>query len=162
MIKIPRTMATQHPDNVRSPFFATNSVISDDDEIKEAFYSYSHLKIQEQLWDFEGKDVDNNVVRKLLTRYEPFFRKHTLGKEVFLTYRVPNPDVEKNEGKLLLETLESIPRNSDVAKLFYGEDVIPVFEVALPMITDAKTPLRVFNYYKHFVSGKEQQSISQG
>ena len=95
MMKIPRTMATQHPDNVRSPFFATNSVISDDDEIKEAFYSFSHLKIQEQLWDFEGKDVDNNVVRKLLTRYEPFFRKHTLGKDVFLTYRVPNPDVEK-------------------------------------------------------------------
>ncbi len=155
-------MATQHPDNVRSAFFAASSVIADEDEVKEAFYSYSHLGIKEQLWDFEGKDVDSGVVRKLLPRYEPYFREHKLGKDVFLTYRVPNPDVEKNEGKILLETLESIPRSFDIAKAFYGEDLAPIFEVAVPMVTTAKSLIRVAEYYKKYVAGKETASLFDG
>lgn len=162
MTTIPRTMATQHPDNVRSAFFAANSVLADDDEIKEAFYSYSHLKIREQLWDFEGKDVDSGVVRKLLPRYEPFFREHKLGQDVFLTYRVPNPDVEKNEGKILLETLESIPRSFDVAKAFYGSEIAPIFEVAVPMVTNSASLIRVSEYYKRFVAGKENATLFSG
>jgi len=145
---IPRTMSTQHPDNVRSPFFATNSVLGDEDEVKEAFYAFSHLKIKEQLWDFEGKEVDSSVVRKLLSGYETFFRSKQLGKDVFLTYRVPNPDVEKNEGKILLETLESIPRSFDLARTFYEKDgapldIAPIFEVAVPMVTHAKAVSRI-------------------
>ena len=98
-MNIPRTMSTQHPDNVRAPFFAANHVLAGDDEIKEAFYAYSNLKIKEQLWDFEGKDVDSSVVRKLLSKYEPFFKKKQLGKDMRLTYRVPNPGVSGKEGK---------------------------------------------------------------
>lgn len=159
---IPRTMSTQHPDNVRSPFFAENHVIADDDEVKEAFYCYSHLKIKEQLWDFEGKDVDSSVVRKLLSKYEPYFKRKQLGKDVRLTYRVPNPDVEKNEGKILLETLESIPRSSDVARTFYGNDIAPIFEVAVPMVTNAASIIRVAEYYKRFVVGKEKGVLFDG
>ena len=109
-------MSTQHPDNVHTPFFADNQELSGDDEIKEAFYAYSHIHCREQLWDCEGKEVDNFVVKKLLTKYEPYFKKHVLGKEVFLTLRVPNPSVEQGEAKVLLETLESIPRSFDVAR----------------------------------------------
>ena len=52
---VPRTMSTQHPDNVTAPFFADNPELGGDDEIKEAFYAFSHIKCREQLWDCEGK-----------------------------------------------------------------------------------------------------------
>ena len=124
---VSRTMSTQHPDNVNNPFFSDSSELGGDDEIKEAFYAYSHIQCHEQLWDCEGKEVDNFVVKKLLTSYEPYFRKHVLGKDKQLTIRVPNPSVEKNEAKVLLETLESIPRNFDAAKLFYDDEIAPIF-----------------------------------
>ena len=98
-------MSTQHPDNVNVPFFARDQKIGGEDEVKEAFYTYSHLGIDEQMWDVEGKEVDNYVVKKLLTTYEHFFHEHILGEDVFLTLRVPNPVEERAEAKILLETL---------------------------------------------------------
>ncbi|MDI6639273.1 MAG: phosphoenolpyruvate carboxylase, partial [Methanocellales archaeon] len=133
MTKIPKCMSTQHPDNVHSPFFAENTELGGEDEIREAYYAFSQLGCDEQMWDCEGKEVDNFVVKKLLTKYESFFREKRLGREVFITLRVPNPTVEKAEAKVLLETLESIPRSFDAAKLFYGDDTPPIFEVILPM-----------------------------
>ncbi len=159
--RVPKTMSTQHPDNVATPFFADNPELSGDDEIKEAFYAYSHLHCEEQLWDCEGKEVDNYVVKKLLTGYEPYFKSHKLGKDKFLTLRVPNPTVERAEAKILLETLESIPRNFDTAKLFYGEDIAPIFEIALPMTTTAEELLLLSRYYRQHVIGKKHQSIGK-
>jgi phosphoenolpyruvate carboxylase len=72
-----------------------------------------------------------------------------------LTLRVPNPEVEKSEGKILLEMLESIPRSFDVAKIFYGDDIAPIFEVTIPMVTSYKTLLRAAEYYEQFVVGKK-------
>lgn len=66
-------MSTQHPDNVAVPFFAPNAVMSGEDEICEAFYAYSHLGCDEQMWDAEGKEVDEFVVEKLLAGYGDFF-----------------------------------------------------------------------------------------
>ncbi len=162
MPTVSRCMSTQHPDNVNSPFFAENPELGGEDEIKEAFYSYSHIKCKEQLWDCEGKEVDNFVVKKLLNKYEPFFRKQRIGKDVFLTLRAPNPSVEKNEAKILLETLESIPRNFDTARLFYGDDIAPIFEVAIPMTTDHMELVRVAEYYKQYVAGKQRKSLTEG
>jgi len=164
MIKIPRCMSTQHPDNVRPPFFSDSTVLQGEDEIKEAFYTFSHLKCPEQLWDFEGKEVDSHVIKKLLTRYERFFTKNRLGKNLFLTLRVPNPEIEKNEAKILLETLESIPRAYDAARTFYSavgqdDDIAPIFEVAVPMVEDYKTVSRVAQYYHKFVTSKASKSI---
>ncbi|MBI4014618.1 MAG: phosphoenolpyruvate carboxylase [Candidatus Aenigmarchaeota archaeon] len=155
-------MSTQHPDNVRTPFFCNGTVISGDDEVKEAFYAYSHLGCEEQLWDCEGKEVDTHVVKKLLTNYGQYFSSHALGKETFLTMRVPNPEVEKNEAKILLETLESIPRNSDIARAVYGNGVCPIFEVALPMTASAVSLSRIREYYRKFVSGKGQSRLIEG
>jgi len=155
MMRIPKTMSTQHPDNVNVPFFALNTELSGEDEIQEAFYAYSHLHCIEQMWDAEGKEVDNFVVKKLLTKYEQFFRKHKLGTDVFLTLRVPNPKVEKTEAKVLLETLEGIPRSFDAAKLFYEKDQVPIFEVILPMCESAQALFRVYSYYKDYVVGKQ-------
>lgn len=159
---ISRTMCTQHPDNVQLPFFAQNSVLQGDDEVKEAFYSYSHIGSDEQLWDCEGKEVDNFVVKKLLTSYEPYFRKHILGKDKHLTVRVPNPSVEKNEAKVLLEVLESIPRSFDIAHAFYKEEIPPISEVFVPMVTQAADVIRIKEYYKRFVVGKKVSPIASG
>lgn len=161
-LNISRTMSTQHPDNVNNPFFTTNSEIAGDDEIKETFYAYSHLKCKEQLWDCEGKEVDNFVVKKLLNKYEPFFRKNILGKDIFLTLRVPNPSIEKSEAKILLETLQSIPRNYDTAQLFYKNDISPIFEVALPMTSDSKELIRLSRLYKNHVIGSQNMELDKG
>jgi len=157
--KIARTMSTQHPDNARQPFFCENSVMGGDDEVTEAYYAFSHLKAEEQLWDIEGKEVDNFVVKKLFSKYENFFKDNVLGKDFTLTLRVPNPDEEKAEAKLLLEALESIPRSHDIAKLFYGKDVSPIAEVYQPMTTNAKSLLRIAEYYKKYVVGKANNSL---
>ncbi len=162
MRKIPRCMSTQHPDNVTVPFFSENSVLAGEDEIKEAYYVFSSLECDEQMWDFEGKEVDAFVVKKLFSKYEHFFRDKILGEDVFLTFRVPNPEVEKAEAKVLLETLESIPRCYDAAKLFYEREVIPVFEVILPMTTSSRALNRVYHFYRRFISGRQWECISNG
>ncbi len=158
MRKIPRTMSTQHPDNITMPFFTEGTCFSGEDEIKEAYYVFSHLRCDEQMWDCEGKEVDEFVVKKLLTRYDNYFRKYRLGKDCFITLRVPNPMVEKSEAKILLETLESTPRSYDTANQFYQEDNIPpIFEVILPMTTSTEAINRIFYYYRDFVVGKQHR-----
>ncbi len=161
-MKIPKCMSTQHPDNVKPPFFASDTMLGGEDEIQEAYYAFSHLGCDEQMWDCEGKEVDNFVVKKLLTRYESFFREKRLGRDVFITLRVPNPTVEKDEAKILLETLESIPRSFDAAKLFYHDDTPPIFEVILPMTTSSKCPDRIYRYYCDFVVGKQNKPFREG
>ncbi len=158
MRKIPRTMSTQHPDNVTMPFFTEGTSFQGEDEIKEAYYVFSHLHCDEQMWDCEGKEVDEFVIKKLLTRYDNFFKDRRIGKEYFITLRVPNPIIEKNEAKILLETLESAPRSYDTASLFYGDDNIPpIFEVILPMTTNTESINRVYHYYRNFVVGKQHK-----
>lgn len=163
MPKIPRVMSTQHPDNVLLPFFAETTDMSGEDEIQEAYYAFSHLGCDEQMWDSEGKEVDDFVVKKLLTHYPHFFKKKPLGKDFFLTLRVPNPSVEREEAKILVEALESIPRSMDAAKLFYGETPSPpIFEVILPMVTSAEELNRVYYFYINFISGKQHHSVYEG
>jgi phosphoenolpyruvate carboxylase len=155
-------MSTQHPDNVLLPFFAESKDMSGNDEIQEAYYAFSHLGCDEQMWDYEGKEGDDFVVRKLLTKYEHFFKQVRLGQDVFLTLRLPNPDVEREEAKVLIETLDSIPRSCDAARIFYGKEIPPVFEVILPMTMSSESLNRVYYYYKNFVVGKENLPFFPG
>ncbi len=156
---IPRVMSTQHPDNVHVPNFADNEILGGENEIEEAYHAYSQFGCDEQMWDFEGKEVDNFVVKKLLTKHETFFKEKKLGRQLRLTFRVPNPDVERAEAKILLETLESIPRSYDAASLFYENDIAPIFEVILPMCTDALALNRIYHYYKDYVAGKQDKFL---
>ena len=161
-MKIPKCMSTQHPDNVKSPFFAENTELGGEDEIREAYYAFSHLGCDEQMWDCEGKEADNFVVKKLLTKYESFFQEKRLGRDVFITLRVPNPTVERGEAKILLETLESIPRSFDSAKLVYHDDTPPIFEVILPMTASPMCIDRIYRYYCDFVVGKQNKPVREG
>lgn len=151
-------MSTQHPDNVTTPFFSDSDVLAGEAEVREAFFVFSQLGCQEQMWDSEGKEADNQVVEKLLSKHLDFFTKKKLGKDFFLTYRVPNPSVEKGQGKILLETLHSIPRAFDVAKAA-GLDVAPIFEVILPMTTSHLELERVRNYYEHVIIGQRETKL---
>jgi len=160
--RIPRCMSTQHPDNVNSPFFTKNAILGGEDEVQEAYYAFSHLGCDEQMWDCEGKEVDSYVVKKLLTKYKSFFKENLLGKNIRLTLRGPNPAIEKVEAKVLLEVLESIPRSFDAAKLFYGNDITPIFEVVLPMTSSAIELDNIYSYYCDYVVGKEKKILHKG
>lgn len=156
---IPRTMSTQHPDNVTTPFFAENPELSGEDEVREAFYVFSHMGCREQMWDCEGKEVDNFVVKKLLSRYPEFFSREVLGRDRYLTLRVPNPEYERAEAKILLETLGSIPRSYDIASLFSGDETPPIFEVILPMTTTYTAIDNIYQYYRDYVIGQQHQRL---
>ena len=162
MTKVPRCMSTQHPDNVNPPFFADAPELSGEDEIQEAYYVFSHLSCDEQMWDCEGKEIDNFVIKKLLSRYEDYFSEHIIGEDAFITFRVPNPQLERTEAKILLETLESIPRSYDTANTFYRRDVTPIFEVILPMTTNPTELNHIYHYYRDFVAGKQDKTIYNG
>jgi phosphoenolpyruvate carboxylase len=156
-------MSTQHPDNATLPFFADGDVIRGEDEIQEAYYVWSHLGCDEQMWDFEGKEGDEYVVKKLLSRYEDYFVDKVVGDDVRLTIRGPNPDLEDSEAKILLEILESIPRSYDAAALFADEyglgTTAPIFEVIIPMVTSADQINAVKEYYDAFVAGKADDVV---
>ncbi len=159
---IPRVMSTQHPDNANIPFFSFGPQLGGEEEVREAYYVYNTLGCDEQMWDHEGKEVDAHVVPKLLSQQSAFFRKKKLGKNVFLTLRVPNPARERSSAKGLLEILESIPRSFDVARQFYRQDLAPIFEVILPMTTNSAELNRIWNYYRDFVAGKSDRPVLPG
>ncbi|MFC1990778.1 phosphoenolpyruvate carboxylase [Chloroflexota bacterium] len=155
-------MSTQHPDNAKMPFFASGNALSGEDEILEAYLLFSQFVCQEQMWDFEGKKAVPWVISELLSKDHEFFKKQRLGKEVFLTFRIPNPEIEKMEAKLVPEILASIPRCYDTTQAVYNTDFPPVFEVILPMTTSKHQLNRIYHYYNNFVIGKKDSTISPG
>ena len=135
--KIPATMATQHPDNVSAPFWKENKdpFISTIEEVEEAFRSYRDYMCDEYMWDWEGKHVDEAVVDKLFTTYYTFFKKRQLGKDIFLTFRLPNIWLEKSYriARAYMAILTSVDF-SNALKVASP----PVFEVILPMTDKAE------------------------
>jgi len=152
-------MSTQHPDNVAMPFFAQSAPLTAEDEVREAYYAFSHLGCDEQMWDFEGKEVDGHVVEKLLSTYESFFAEHPIGESVHLTPRIPNPALEPTKAKVVLEVLQSLPRHADIARVFYDRERPPILELIFPMTTSARELDRVRDYYARFVAGMEQITL---
>lgn len=158
--KIPRTMSTQHPDNVSLPSWVSGDVIQGEAEIDEAFFAYNMLGCMEVMWDSEGKDVDTRVVRKLLSKYGDFFREKVLGEDVYLTYRVSNPRVEVSERKILLESLVNIPVAHDIASTFYKREVSPIFEVILPFTTTSDELFWLLRYYEKTIAEAENVKLN--
>lgn len=154
-------MSTQHPDNVNVPQWSTNKIIDGDAEVYEAYYVYETLGCQEVMWDSEGKDVDTRVVRKLLNNYWEYFSNHRLGKDLYLTYRIPNPKIESVERKVVLETLQNISVTYDIASVCYKDNSAPIFEVILPFTTSGNEPIWLFNYYKRAIIGNEEIMLDE-
>ncbi len=136
--------------------------MSGEDEILEAFLLFSQFGCQEQMWDFEGKKAVPWVVSELLAKDQDFFKRHPLGRDVFLTFRIPNPEIEKTEAKLVPEILASIPRCYDTTQAVYEKEIPPVFEVILPMTTSSEQLNRIYHYYHDFVVQKKDVSVFPG
>lgn len=159
--KIPRTMSTQHPDNVNVPEWSRSEIIDGNAEVHEAFYAYDTLGCQEVMWDSEGKDADTRVVRKLFDKHWDYFKEHVIGKDIYLTYRIPNPRIEAVEKKVVVETLQNIPIAYDAASSFYKKEVTPIFEVILPFTTDSREPIWLFNYYRKAIVADEEAMLDE-
>ncbi len=136
MRRIPRTMATQHPDNASSAFWLGKSFIDSRDEVRECVVAFAELGCGEFMWDWEGKHVDEAVIERIFEESLPLFRKKTLGRDIFLTYRLPNIWVEKGSYRIL-RAFANILTAYDIAKDI-GLHCPPVFEVILPMATSAE------------------------
>jgi phosphoenolpyruvate carboxylase len=164
LTRVPRAMSTQHPDNAfLPPFVRDPEAIKGEDEILEADYAFSTLGCDEQMWDYEGKGADTDVVMKLLIANPEFFQQHPLGRDVFLTMRIPNPGVEQGMRKKVEEALHNIPVSFDLAQQFYKEPhAAPIFEVILPLTTSAEEPLWVYRYYQTFVAGTGEAELVPG
>ena len=164
MFLIPKVMSTQHPDNAKpAPFADSLGVLKGDGEVDEAVDVFA-LGCDEQMWDSEGKEADNQVVRKLLTGYPDVFGSELqLGRDVALTLRVPNPSIERDMRKSMVEALQSVPSAWDMAYSFYGEGAAaPIQEVILPMTTSAEEISMVEAYYRRVIVGQEDQTLLDG
>ena len=163
---VPKVMSTQHPDNATpAPFADEEGVLRGNGEVNEAFHIFS-LGCDEQMWDSEGKEADNHVVQKLLSGYPEFFHdQRRLGRDVILTLRVPNPGIERDMRKSMVEALQSVPSARDVAHSFYGgvdDDAAPIQEVILPFTTSAEEISLVEAYYRKIIVGQEASSLLDG
>jgi phosphoenolpyruvate carboxylase len=138
--KIPATMATQHPDHAARPFWHTESFIPAIEEAKELFLSLTDLGISEYMWDWEGKLVDESILERLYGENYDFFKKRPLGKEKFLTFRLPNSKVqhEFRLGRALMGMLSTASLAKQV-----GLHSPPLFEVILPMTESAEEMISI-------------------
>lgn len=139
---IPAVMATQHPDNACAPFWEKDGdgFVSAREEALEAYATFAQLGVDEYMWDWEGKHVDEGIVERLLTEYYPYFKKHQLGKNQRLTFRIPN--IWEEKGYSLARAFMAILTAADMAddlKCFKR----PLFEVILPMTTSAKQLMHI-------------------
>lgn len=128
--KIPVTMATQHPDNAGIALFSGKRFVSSSEEIDECYRCFTELGAHEYMWDWEGKFVDEAVIDRLFQNHYDYFKKNKLGKDLFLTFRVPN--VTKEASHRLPRALMNIVSAAHAAKQF-GFHTPPLFEVILPM-----------------------------
>lgn len=142
-------MATQHPDNAHKPFWHFQAFVSSSAEIKECYLCFSNLGFDEYNWDWEGKFVDEAVIDRLIHRYYSYFQKHPLGKDKFLTFRIPNPRVEKQFR--LARSFMVIITSSQLAQSL-GFDSPPVFETILPLTESAEEIIEIQKAYRNLVS----------
>ncbi len=144
-------MISQHPDHGNKPYWQKNAFIKTGDEIKECFLSFSELGTSEYKWDWEGKYVDESVIEKLLSEHHEYFKKNLLGKEKFLTFRLPNPKVETEFrlGRAFMGILGA----AGLAKKI-GLHSPPLFEVILPMTESAEEMIAIQEAFKEIASLK--------
>ena len=144
-------MISQHPDHGSKPYWQKNAFIKTGDEIKECFLSFSELGSSEYKWDWEGKYVDESVIEKLLSEYHDYFKENPLGKDKFLTFRLPNPKVETEFrlGRAFMGILGA----AGLAKKI-GLHSPPLFEVILPMTESAEEMIAIQEAFLEMASLK--------
>jgi phosphoenolpyruvate carboxylase len=150
--RIPATMATQHPDNAAAPAWSPRSDgrITLEMETEEAFRNFS-LGAQETMWDNEGKHADYGIGLKLVETYQDYFSEHQLGRDAYITYRIPNRWRQK--GGIQRHALTAIAAENETLA-DYGFYPQAFFEVILPFTDDQYQLLGVQMDYILNNSGK--------
>lgn len=133
-------MVSQHPDHASVPYWHTKAFISTQYESEECFLSYSDLGSREYKWDWEGKLVDESVMERLLSYNFEYFKNNPLGKETFLTFRLPNPtsETEFRLGRAFMGILSATAMAEKV-----GLHSPSLFEVILPMTETAEEMIAI-------------------
>lgn len=153
MRKIPVTMATQHPDNACPSPFTGERFVSASDEIDECYKCFSELGVQEYMWDWEGKFVDEAVIDRMYQNYTDYYKKNQIGKDVFITFRIPNIWEEPSHRlPRAFMNLLSAERGANNYK-FHSP---PLFEVILPMTTSAKQLEFLQEKFAHIAEASEK------
>lgn len=149
-------MATQHPDNALAPYWDARKrpFISVYQEIAESVECFQGLNVGEYMWDWEGKHADAAVIDRLFSDYLDYFKSNQLGKDKFLTFRIPN--IWQEKGYNLMQAMTVILSSEDFARdlKLNGR---PLFEVILPMTERADQLMhihRLFEKLAHFKSNE--------
>lgn len=155
MRHIPATMATQHPDNANAPYWEKNGdgFISTREETLECYSAFKDLDCEEFLWDWEGKYVDEAVVDRLFHTYFDYFKKHQLGKDKFLTFRLPN--IWHERGYSLARAMMGILTAEAFAKDLKFHTP-PLFEVILPLTSKAEDMLYIQDTFNKLATFKHK------
>ncbi len=142
MRNIPAVMATQHPDNASAPYWESDGdgFVSAQEEVSEAYSAFADLGVDEYMWDWEGKYVDEAVIERLLTEYNTYFSKTKIGKDKFLTFRIPN--IWQEKGYSLARAFMAMLTAADMARDL-KINTRPLFEVILPMTESASQLLHI-------------------
>jgi phosphoenolpyruvate carboxylase len=152
---IPATMATQHPDNAWTPYWEKggDGFISTREETEECYSAFKDLGCEEFLWDWEGKYVDEAVVDRLFHTYHDYFKKNQLGRDKFLTFRIPNIWHERGYG--LARAMMGILTAEAYAKDL-GFHTPPLFEVILPLTDKAEDMIYIQDTFMKLATFKHK------
>lgn len=158
---IPSTMATQHPDNAAAPYWQASGdpFITTAQELQDLLESFKNFGISEYMWDWEGKYADAAVIDKLLATELDYFRSHPLGKDKFVTFRVPN--VWQEKGYTLMQALSVYLSAEDLARDLDFKHR-PLFELILPMTESADQLLHMHDLFDQLASFKNKVFTSAG
>jgi len=144
--KIPATAANQFPDNVSRPFWSLKDSASPLDDFFDCYVAFKEMGFDEYFWDWRGRKIDEQLVKKLMTSYKGFFNSNEIGKEHFVTFRVDASHKVEDLGRLYM----SIISTNDFAK---SQKVFspPLFEV-VHSTSSAKDLFHFANLYNESVA----------
>ena len=127
-------MGTQHPDNAGKPFWGDDAFIHSKQKAEEIYHCFSDIGCDEYMWDWEGKFADEAMIEKLLSQYFEYFKDQQIGRDKFITLRIPNIWEEKTFK--LARAYMSVLSAAEFSKSL-GLKAPSVFELILPMTKSA-------------------------
>jgi len=148
---IPSTFASQHPDHASTPYWHDQPFISTQLETQETIRAFQELGVEEYKWDWEGKLVDESVIERLFATEFDYFQQNQLGRDRFLTFRLPNPyeETEVRVGRAFMGILSAAALAKKV-----GFHTPPLFEVILPMTESAKSLIDIQEAFREMAGLK--------
>lgn len=141
---IPTTMATPHPDNHAAPEWGKSPFVSALDEVRECRAVYGHGMGEFEL-NSEGKLLERDMVLRLLQADPDYFRENQLGRDRFLTFRLPHA-VSERRYRMAAAFLTMV--ESGHIAVDHGVHPHPLFEGILPMTESAQQLLATLRFYR--------------